>query len=306
MIIRKPLHLQGLFCVVNSCIFKSFMKRFSLFKTVLGTGLFFGISLGILSVVIINFPMKQDDKDSLTLALVLLAIVLSQAMVSLDNKKEKFLRLFTASFITFCFMPVSIIAYFMIDNHGPVEIKWTALLGMGALICAVLSFFVLFIRENSKIKSTGTESFIYREAESTDIKQIQTVRHLVKENTLSDPALVPDSDCEEYINVRGKGWVCEVEGKIVGFVIADLKDHNIWALFIDPEFEKKGIGKQLHDMMLDWYFNQTQQTVWLGTAPGTRAEGFYRKAGWKEAGMHGKEVKFEMSFEDWKQLRSEA
>jgi GNAT superfamily N-acetyltransferase len=275
------------------------MKRFSIFRTVIGTGLFFGIILGVLSVVIINLPMKQDDRDSLTLALVLLAVVLSQAMVNIENKKEKFLRLFTASFITFCFMPLAVIAYFMIDYHGPVETKWTTLLGIGALICAILSFFVLFIRENSKTKNTGTDSLIYREAQSSDIKQIQIVRHLVKENTLSDPALVTDSDCEEYINLRGKGWVCEVEGKIVGFAIADLKDHTIWALFIDPEFEKKGIGRKLHELMLDWYFIQTQQTVWLSTAPGTRAEGFYRKAGWKDAGMHGKEVKFEMSFDDW-------
>ena len=144
----------------------------------------------------------------------------------------------------------------------------------------------------------------FREATTEDIKQIQIVRHLVKENTLSDPALVPDSDCEEYINVRGKGWVCEVDHKIVGFAIADLKDNNIWALFLDPEFEKKGIGKQLHDMMLDWYFTQTHKTVWLGTAPNTRAESFYRKAGWIDVGMHGKEIKFEMAFEDWNKLRS--
>jgi len=52
--------------------------------------------------------------------------------------------------------------------------------------------------------------------------------------------------------------------------------------------------------MLHWYFTQTQHTVWLGTAPDTRASRFYRKAGWKETGTNGKtEIKFEMSFEDW-------
>ena len=141
---------------------------------------------------------------------------------------------------------------------------------------------------------------VFREAITEDIKQIQIVRHLVKENTLSDPSLVTDSDCEEYINVRGKGWVCEVDNTIVGFAIADLKDNNIWALFINPEFEHKGIGKKLHGIMLDWYFAQTQRAVWLGTAPNTRAEGFYKAAGWKAIGMHGKEIKFEMTFEDWK------
>jgi GNAT superfamily N-acetyltransferase len=147
----------------------------------------------------------------------------------------------------------------------------------------------------------------FREATTADIKQIQLVRHLVKENTLSDPSLVTDKDCEEFLTVRGKGWVCEIDNKIVGFAIADLKDNNIWALFLDPEYEKKGIGRNLHERMLDWYFSQTKKTVWLGTSPHTRAEAFYRKAGWKEAGMHGKgEIKFEMTFDNWSQLKTKS
>ncbi|MDZ7615107.1 MAG: hypothetical protein U5K51_16495 [Flavobacteriaceae bacterium] len=60
------------------------------------------------------------------------------------------------------------------------------------------------------------------------------------------------------------------------------------------------MGRQLHDIMLDWYFEQTKNTVWLGTTPGTRAEQFYKKAGWKAAGTHGSdEIKFEMTYEDW-------
>ena len=146
---------------------------------------------------------------------------------------------------------------------------------------------------------------IYREAELTDIPQIQVVRNAVKENMLSDPALVSDKDCEEFLTERGKGWVCETDNTIVGFAIVDMKENNLWALFIHPLFEAKGIGRVLHDRMINWYFDQTFDKVWLGTAPGTRAENFYRKAGWKEAGMHGtREVKFEMNFEDWNAIKS--
>jgi len=142
---------------------------------------------------------------------------------------------------------------------------------------------------------------IFREATIEDIPQIQVVRNSVKENMLSDPALVTDKDCEDYLTQRGKGWVCMIENRLAGFSIVDLKDKNTWALFVHPGFENKGIGKKLHDMMLHWYFDQTKETVWLGTAPGTRAEKFYRKAGWKEVGVHGKgEIKFEMSYDDWK------
>ena len=139
-----------------------------------------------------------------------------------------------------------------------------------------------------------------RVAKPDDIQQIQIVRNAVKENTLSNPNLVTDQDCEEYITVRGKGWVYEVNQEIIGFSIVDLQDNNIWALFLKPEFEKQGIGKQLHDKMLDWYFEQTMKSIWLGTAPNTRAEGFYRKAGWTEIGTHGNgEIKFEMTYETW-------
>jgi len=147
---------------------------------------------------------------------------------------------------------------------------------------------------------------LFREATIADIPQMQIVRHLVKENVLSNPVLVTDEDCKNYITIKGKGWVCEVNNFIIGFSIADLVDKNIWALFVHPEFERKGIGKKLHDTMLTWYFNQTRETVWLSTAPNTRAEKFYRKAGWKDVGKHGKnEIKFEMNYDDWKKKQDE-
>lgn len=141
---------------------------------------------------------------------------------------------------------------------------------------------------------------IFREAQVSDIPQIQYVRNAVKENRLSDPSLVPDQDVEEYISNRGRGWVCEAGNRIVGFAIADIVANNIWALFIHPDHEARGIGKKLHRMMLDWYFLQTKETVWLGTEPNSRAEKFYRLQGWKEAGVHGKgEIRFEMDYETW-------
>ena len=142
---------------------------------------------------------------------------------------------------------------------------------------------------------------IFREASVGDVPQIQIVRNSVKENTLSDPGLVTDEDCENYLLNRGKGWVCEIENRIVGFAIVDVVEHNVWALFVQPGFDRKGIGRKLHNDMLDWYFEQTNSAIWLGTAPDTRAEKFYRKAGWEETGIHGKgEIKFEMTIANWK------
>lgn len=142
---------------------------------------------------------------------------------------------------------------------------------------------------------------IYREALVSDIKNIQLVRNAVKENVLSDPNLVTDEDCKEYLTVRGKGWVCELNNEIAGFAIVDLKEKNVWALFVRPEDEGKGIGKYLHDLMMSWYFEQTHEKIWLGTGFNTRAVGFYHNLGWIENGKNGsKEIKFEMTFQEWR------
>ena len=146
---------------------------------------------------------------------------------------------------------------------------------------------------------------LFRIATTEDIPQIQFVRHAVKENTLSDPSLVPDSDVDDYINLRGRGWVAEEDGRILGFSIVSLKDNNVWALFLLPEEEGKGIGQKLHELMMDWYFSQTDSVIWLSTSPGTRAAGFYRRAGWRETGTYGKgEIKFEMTSTEWEQGRA--
>ncbi len=141
---------------------------------------------------------------------------------------------------------------------------------------------------------------MYRIATIADIHQIQVVRNAVKENILSDPNLVSDQDCEEFLTQRGKGWVCEIDQKVVGFAIADLQANNVWALFVHPAFAQQGIGKKLQQLMLTWYFEQDKERIWLGTSPKTRAEEFYRRTGWQEIGLHGKgEIKFEMHRKDW-------
>jgi hypothetical protein len=71
-------------------------------------------------------------------------------------------------------------------------------------------------------------TMIFRTAGLSDIYQMQVVRHLVKENVLSNPDLVTDDDVAFYISVKGKGWVCEVDGQVAGFSIVDLTEHSIW------------------------------------------------------------------------------
>lgn len=144
----------------------------------------------------------------------------------------------------------------------------------------------------------------FREAELADIPALFDVRYSVTESVLRNRALVTVADTEDYLTRRGKGWVCEVGSQVVGFGIADLQDHTLWALFLRPEYVGHGIGKQLHRLLLDWYFAQTPETAWLSTGPNTRAEEFYRRQGWRATGQTASgEVRFEMTKGEWSTLR---
>lgn len=126
------------------------------------------------------------------------------------------------------------------------------------------------------------------------------VRMSVLENRLRSPASVQLSDYEAILDRGGRGWVAELEGRIVGFAVADLARFNVWALFVDPGAEGRGIGRRLHDAMMDWMFSAGADCVWLSTEAGTRAEGFYHAAQWRYVGLEQNgEVRYEMARERW-------
>ena len=64
---------------------------------------------------------------------------------------------------------------------------------------------------------------VFREATLTDIPAITDIRMSVTENVLSDPGKVTPAICADYLCVTGKGWLCEVDGEVVGFSIASLR-----------------------------------------------------------------------------------
>lgn len=129
---------------------------------------------------------------------------------------------------------------------------------------------------------------ILRQARREDIAAIQRVRRSVRENRLASRR-IDDAEVQRYLELLGRGWVIELDGEVVAFAIGDATIGNIWALFVDPRHERRGFGRRLHDAMVDWLWSQGLQHLWLTTDRGTRAEGFYRAAGWRDAGTtpHG-------------------
>ncbi len=123
-----------------------------------------------------------------------------------------------------------------------------------------------------------------RLATLNDIPAMHRLRLAARENALRDPARIQPSDYQQLLTGSGRGWVALVDDALVGFGIADAANRNLWALFVAPAFEGRGIGRKLHDELLNWLFEQGPEPVWLTTEPGTRAEQFYTVAGWQFAG----------------------
>lgn len=132
-----------------------------------------------------------------------------------------------------------------------------------------------------------------RQAVAADIPGIQRVRASVKENRLVSRT-ISDEDVRIAIEDTGRGWVVEEQGEVAAFAIGNAITGNIWALFVRPESERRGYGRQLHDAMIDWLFAVGRDRLWLTTEPGTRAQRFYEAAGWKLAGTTDQgEVRYE-------------
>ena len=60
---------------------------------------------------------------------------------------------------------------------------------------------------------------------------------------------------------------------------------KIWALFVDPAFEGRGIGRTLLALACATVRSAGYEMVRLNTAAGTRAERFYRMNGWDSVGV---------------------
>ncbi len=127
-----------------------------------------------------------------------------------------------------------------------------------------------------------------RLATSADIPRIFEIRNSVRENRLSDPSLVTEPDAQRFID-DGALWVWqEADGEVTGFSGSDRRDGSIWALFVAPGHEGKGIGRALLTRACDGLREAGHREVWLTTEPGTRAERHYRAAGWTEGGYSAK------------------
>src|SRR5258705_2931775 len=122
-----------------------------------------------------------------------------------------------------------------------------------------------------------------RRARRDERERITEIRFAVQENRLDDPTLVTDEDYAWFEEHPGI-WVWEEGGQILGFSAGDTRDGTIWALFVDPACEGRGIGRALFEASCETLRRAGHRTATLTTDPDPRSERFYRPAGWKAGG----------------------
>jgi GNAT superfamily N-acetyltransferase len=133
-----------------------------------------------------------------------------------------------------------------------------------------------------------------RQATRADIAPMHAIRMAVRENALSDPRRITEADYLAALDESGRTWVVEVDDKLAAFATG-YRSGSIWALFVHPQHEGHGYGASLLATAVDWLWALGHQRIWLTTAPGTRAERFYRAKGWKACGVDAcGDIRFEL------------
>jgi len=78
-----------------------------------------------------------------------------------------------------------------------------------------------------------------------------------------------------------------------------IHDGNLFALFVEEAYEGRGIGRAFFKRAVE-VLNDAgcPRRWWLTTWPGTRAERFYRRAGWRPTGIKDGNLVFEKATGD--------
>ena len=130
-----------------------------------------------------------------------------------------------------------------------------------------------------------------RTASEADVPVLFEIRTSVRENHQSREELatigVTPESIGEMMRSSSRVWVAEVEGQPVAFSMADAGEGTIFAMFVRPGYEGRGLGRALMREAEAWLFDQGLEEIWLltGSDPALRANGFYRHLGWQDAGL---------------------
>ncbi|AVI64357.1 N-acetyltransferase GCN5 [Halomonas sp. GFAJ-1] len=132
----------------------------------------------------------------------------------------------------------------------------------------------------------------FRETREADIEQLFAVRGRTRENPIPKERLAvmgitPKSTAAAMKAGAICSWVSVHEHQVVGFCSGDLSSGEVLVLAVLPEYEGRGVGRQLLSHVVQDLRTRGQHTrLWLAASPDPRirAHGFYRTHGWNPTG----------------------
>ena len=89
--------------------------------------------------------------------------------------------------------------------------------------------------------------------------------------------------------------MAEDDGEVVAFCYADKDNGSIWALFVRPGHEGRGIAKALLGLAVDWLFSLGNARICLSTGANTRADRFYAAQGWRRDPVGATEIAYSLT-----------
>jgi ribosomal protein S18 acetylase RimI-like enzyme len=125
------------------------------------------------------------------------------------------------------------------------------------------------------------------------------VRTSVIENHLSREEMrqmgITESVVGDMVEKSLCAWVATENNKIIGFSMIFPDEGCLFAAFVLPEYEGKGIGRRLV-MLAEQELFQHHEIAWLETDKNSRAAKFYMQLGWgNETDLNGTDIKLEKS-----------
>ena len=138
-------------------------------------------------------------------------------------------------------------------------------------------------------------SMHFRKMNSGDVPVAFEITLSGREKSFTREALAAVGITEEFtVDVLDgtrshEGWVCESDGKVVGFAMGNKLTGELWIIAVLPEYEGKGIGSKLHTLAEDWFKAMGRKEIWLAVLQDIQktAYAFFKKRGWTDDAMRG-------------------
>lgn len=138
-------------------------------------------------------------------------------------------------------------------------------------------------------------SLKYRSATPGDAAECVAVRGRTRENAISAERLgsvgiTAQSWREDIRSGALPGHVCVSEGRVVGYCFGAVKTGEVVVLALLPDFENRGIGRELLSRVIGELVSHGRSRLFLGCSPDpeSRSYGFYRRLGWHPTGNFDK------------------